>query len=115
MFESLFLAPSQSKALPNQDKAKQCRNQSIALDDQLTLGERVFKHLEATAGGDQASAYAQAYLKRKGLGKNGSDPSANGAAPNVGEDPRPGSHKPPYKAPISQRGYEAFVDEKEEK
>ena len=69
MFDSLFLAPSQSKALPNQDKAKQCRNQSIALDDQLTLGERVFKHLEATAGEDQASAYAQAYLKRKGLGK----------------------------------------------
>ena len=69
MFESLFLAPSQSKALPNQDKAKQCRNQSIALDDQLTLGERVFRHLEATAGKDQASAYAQAYLKRKGHGK----------------------------------------------
>ena len=116
MFDSLFLAPSQSKALPNQEKAKQCRNQSIALDDQLTLEERVFRHLEATAGKDQASAYAQKLLEPKGLGKKTALIQARMA-------PRPMSGRTPDQArkkktslqvlaPISQRGYEACVDEK---
>ena len=39
----------------------------------------------------------KSFLSPKDLEKNGSDPSANGAAPNVGEDPRPGSKKTPYK------------------
>ena len=70
MFASLFLDPSKKRSvLPAGHKVRQVRNQSTTLDDQLTLGERVYCFPGASHGEDYAAAYWGKHLNKNEAGK----------------------------------------------
>ena len=59
-------APSQETKPAAHGKTRQCRIQPITLDDQLTLGERVYHFPEDSYGQDYAAEYATVkYPRRK--------------------------------------------------
>ena len=66
MLSTLFAAALSQVARPSgQHATKQYRNQSITLDGQLTLGERVYRFLEASHGQDFALTFADKHQQKK--------------------------------------------------
>ena len=66
MLSTLFAAALSQVARPSgQHTAKQYRNQSFTLDGQLTLGERVYRFLEASHGQDFALTFADKHQQKK--------------------------------------------------
>ena len=65
MLSTLFAAALSQVARPRGHTVKQYRNQSITLDGQLTLGERVYRFLEASHGQDYALAYLDKYHQKR--------------------------------------------------
>ena len=69
MLSALFLEALSQGAPTRVNTVKQYRNQSATLDSQLTLGERIYRFLEASHGQNCALAYADKHEEKKRDGR----------------------------------------------
>ena len=69
MLSTLFLQALSQVPRSSVNTVKQYRNQSATLDSQLTLGERIYRFLEASHGQNCALAYADKHEERKRDGR----------------------------------------------
>ena len=65
MLSTLFLQALSQAPRTRVNTEKQYRNQSATLDSQLTLGERIYRFLEASHGQNFALAYAEKHEEKK--------------------------------------------------
>ena len=68
MLSTLFLQALSQVARPRVNTVRQYRNQSTTLDGQSTLGERIYRFLEASHGQDYALAYVDKHHEKKRQG-----------------------------------------------
>ena len=81
MLSTLFLQALSQGARTRVNTVKQYRNQSATLDGQLTLGERIYRFLEASHGQNFALAYAEKHEEKKREGRKNRRTTRKGELP----------------------------------